>query len=102
MNTRVLVEEPMFVLQSTCAWSDKGDFIEVYAADLRRAAAGTKWSADSCDNGRGNDCESAEVVYKTADGVAVLYKRWGTTDSDDPTPWNNEPELWWIELKGSI
>ena len=100
METKVFVDNPMFGLQSSCSWSDKGDWIEVYAADLRRAEVGTIWSADFCDNGRGNDCESAEVVYKTAEGVAVLYRRWGTTDSDDPKPWENDPELWWIELKG--
>ena len=100
MKTVVMTEEPMFALQSSCAWSDKGSVIEIYATDLRRAEVGTTWSADYCDNGRSNDCESAEVVYKTNSGVAILYRRWGTTDSDDPEPWENAPELWWIELKG--
>ena len=101
MNTRVIVEEPMVMLQSNCAFSDEHEYIEIYAAELRAAEIGKTWEASYCANGRGNQCESVEVVYKTTSGVALLYRRWGTTDSDNPQPWEDDPELWWVELKSN-
>lgn len=41
---------------------------------------------------------SHERFKKNEKGVAVIYRNWGTTDSDNPEDWEEEPELWWIEL----
>ena len=97
METRVIVEEPLIVLQSSCSYSNEHDFIEIYAAELKAAEVGKRWVADYCDNGRANECESLEVVYKTAKGIALLYRRWGTTDADMPQSWKDDPQLWWVE-----
>ena len=40
--------------------------------------------------------ESAEVVYKTTDGVAVLFRAEGTSDEPNPTEWKAKPKLKWF------
>lgn len=101
METRVIVEKPLIVLQSSCAFSDEGEYIEIYAAELKAAEVGKRWVADYCDNGRANECESLEVVYKAAKGIALLYRRWGTTDADMPQSWEDDPQLWWVETSSA-
>lgn len=101
METKVLVESPIVVLESDyCDFrGGRGEEIHLYARDFKEAMVGKIWTADyvgSC--GRGNSCESLEVVYKNERGVAVIYRSWGTTDSDNPEDWEEKPELWWIEL----
>lgn len=101
MKTSVIVERPLIMLQSNCAFSDDHEYVEIYAAELRAAEIGKSWSAEHCENGRGNECEAVTVVYKTCRGVALLYRRWGTSDSDNPQPWEDDPELWWVELSNA-
>ena len=58
----------------------------------RSAKRGSGATAETADG------LSAEVVYKTDDGVAVLHRKWGTTDSPDPERWEDAPELVWYEF----
>lgn len=101
METKVLVESPIVVLESDyCDFrGGRGEEINLYPRDFKEAMVGKIWTADYVGNcGRGNSCESLEVVYKNEKGVAVIYHNWGTTNSDDPEDWEADPELWWIEL----
>lgn len=101
MKTNVIIEEPIFILESDYndMRGNSGETVRVYADDLKKAKVGDEWAAtDTNGCGRGNVCESIEVVYKTDSGVAVLYRRWGTTDSNNPEDWEDEPQLIWVEL----
>ena len=42
--------------------------------------------------------ESAEVVYKTDKGAAVLFRSWGTTDDPNPEDWEGDLFLKWFEF----
>ena len=98
MKMEVKKEAAAFVLQGS-SYNGAGEEVEVSYADLRASAVGDTWEAhDSHNCGRALNEESAEVVYKTADGVAVLFRNWGTTDSPDPQDWENPPELIWYEF----
>lgn len=98
MNTRTIVEEPIFILESG-SYDGHGETVNIYASDLKRADVGAEWCADDTGNcGRSCYSASVKVVYKDDDGCAVLSRRWGTTDSSDPKPWNSVPALIWIEL----
>lgn len=102
MQTETIFEQPAFVLQ---ARSDGGqeDDIEVSFLDLRNAKVGDKWeNRDSHNCGRDLWEESAEVVYKTAEGVAVLFRKGGTTDSPRPDPWEADPCLKWFEFAKGV
>lgn len=102
MQTETIFEQPAFVLQ---ARSDGGqeDDIEVSFLDLRNAKVGDKWeNRDSHNCGRDLWEESAEVVYKTEEGVAVLFHKGGTTDSPRPDPWEVEPSLRWFEFNEGV
>lgn len=91
-------EAPAFVLWGS-SYNGVGEDVEVSFADLRTAEIGKMWvGSDSNNCGRAVHRESAEVVYKTDDGVAVLHRKWGTTDSPDPESWENAPKLVWYEF----
>lgn len=91
-------EAAAFVLQSS-SYNGYGEPIEVSYTALREADVGDCWCGyDNHGCGRDVRSESAEVVYKTDDGVAVLRRRWGTTDSPDPESWEDAPELIWYEF----
>ena len=98
MKMEVKKEAAAFVLQGS-SYNGAGEEVEVSYADLRASAVGDTWEAhDSHNCGRALNEESAEIVYKTADGVAVLFRNWGTTDSPDPQDRENPPELIWYEF----
>ena len=98
MKTEVVKEASAFVLQGS-SYNGEGETVEVSFAELHESEVGDKWVAyDTHNCGRALNEESAEVVYKTADGVAVLFRNWGTTDSPDPQDWANPPELIWYEF----
>lgn len=76
METKVLVESPIVVLESDyCDFrGGRGEEIHLYARDFKEAMVGKIWTADyvgSC--GRGNSCESLEVVYKNKKGGLPLF-----------------------------
>ena len=98
MKTETVKESPAFVLQGS-SYNGAGVPIKVSYAELRTAAVGTIWAGyDNHGCGRDLSEESAEVVYKTEEGAAVLFRAWGTTDEPNPTDWENKPVLRWYEF----
>ena len=98
MKTEVIREAPAFVLQGS-SYNGTGETVEVSYADLRAAEVGTSWEAyDDNDCGHALKEESAEVVYKTARGCAVLFRSGGATDDSAPEDWKDTPELVWYEF----
>ena len=98
MKMDVKKEAPAFVLWGS-SYNSVGEDVEVSFTELRAAAVGKTWvGSDSGNCGRAVRRESAEVVYKTDDGGAVLHRKWGTTDSPDPEGWEDAPELVWYEF----
>lgn len=102
MKTQVIQEPPAFVLRAN-SYDGREEDVEVSFADLRNAKVGDKWENHDCHNcGRDLFEESAEVVYKTEEGVAVLFRTEGTTDSPNPEPWEAEPALRWFEFAEGV
>ena len=98
MKTEVKKEAPAFVLQGS-SYNGTGELVEVSYAELRTANIGDTWEAYDDNNcGRALKEESAEVVYKTGHGCAVLFQSWGTTDDPNPEDWKDTPELVWYEF----
>ena len=102
MQTETILEKPAFSLQANSYDGQKED-IEVSFTDLRNAKVGDKWeNRDSHNCGRYLYEQSAEVVYKTDEGVAVLIRVEGTTDSPNPEPWEADPALRWFEFAEGV
>lgn len=98
MKVSVKKEVAAFVLQGS-SYNGCGEPIEVTYEALALAGVGDAWEAyDNHNCGRAVHSESAEVVYRTAQGAAVLFRSWGTTDSPDPQSWEAAPELVWYEF----
>ena len=98
MKMEVKKETAAFVLQGS-SYNGCGEPVEVSYADLRAANIGDTWEAHDTHNcGRALNEESADVVYKTDRGCAVLFRSWGTTDDPDPEDWEDTPELVWYEF----
>ena len=98
MKMEVKKEAAAFVLQGS-SYNGCGEPVEVSYAALRTAEIGDTWGGyDNHGCGRAVHIESAEVVYKTTHGAAVLFRSWGTTDSHDPQGWEKAPELVWYEF----
>lgn len=99
MNTEVIKEAPAFTLQGS-SYNGASEAVVVSYAELRAAAVGTQWEAFSDDNCGRDVCEeSAEVVYRTTRGCAVLFCSWGSTDSPKPENWEDPPKLVWFEFR---
>ena len=98
MKMTVIKEAPAFTLQGS-SYNGCGEPVEVSYTELRTANIGDVWEAYDDNNcGRALNEESAEIVYKTEQGVAVLFRNWGTTDDPDPEDWEDTPELVWYEF----
>ena len=98
MKTDVIKEAAAFLLQGS-SYNGAGETVEVSYADLRAAEVGASWEAYDDNNcGRALKEESAEVVYKTDRGCAVLFRSWGTTDRPNPEHWESAPKLVWYEF----
>ena len=98
MKMEVKKEAAAFVLQGS-SYNGAGEEVEVSYADLRAADVGMSWEAYDDNNcGRALKEESAEVVYKTPQGCAVLFRSCGTTDDSSPEDWEDTPELVWYEF----
>ena len=96
MKTEVIMERPAFMLQGS-SYNGIGEVIEISFNDLRRAEVGERWEALDTHNCRRDlNEESAELVYKTEDGVAVLFRAEGTSDEPNPEPWKAKPKLKWF------
>ena len=101
MRMNSFKEEPIFILNSSVNdfKGSEGETIEIYIEEIKRAEVGKTWAASNPTNcGRGVFEEGIEIVYKTREGAAILHRKWGTTDSDNPLPWEDAPELIWIEF----
>lgn len=101
MKTTVKKEAPAFVLVAS-SYDRREEDVEVSAADLRNAKVGDKWENFACGCGRDVLEESAEIVYRTDKGVAVLFRSERTTDSPFPEPWEEEPRLQWFEFNEGV
>ena len=98
MKMEVKKEALAFVLWGS-SYNGVGEDVEVSYADLRTAEIGKRWvGSDNHNCGRAVHSESAEVVHKTTQGAAVLFRNWGTTDSPNPESWEEAPELVWYEF----
>jgi len=98
MKMEVKKEAAAFELEGY-SYNGGGQLVEVSYTELRAAEAGTIWKAHDTHNcGRALDEESAEVVYKTERGAAVLFRNWGTTDDPNPEHWESAPKLVWYEF----
>ena len=98
MKTEVVKEALAFFLQGV-SYNGNAHVVEVSYTDLRASAVGDTWEANDSHNcGRALNEESAEIVYKTEQGAAVLFRNWGTTDDPNPEPWERTPELVWYEF----
>ena len=98
MKVSVKKEVAAFVLQGS-SYNGCGEPVEVTYEALALAGVGDAWEAyDNHNCGRAVHSESAEVVYKTDRGCAVLFRSCGTTDEPDPEDWRDAPELVWYEF----
>ena len=98
METKMVKESPAFTLQGS-SYNGVGPAVEVSFAELEAAPVGSIWNGYDVHNcGRDLCEESAEVVYKTGRGCAVLFREWGSTDEPTPRHWENEPELMWYKF----
>ena len=98
MKMTVIKEAPAFTLQGS-SYNGVGELVEVRYDDLHFAGIGKMWEGrDNHNCGRALNEESAEVIYKTNHGCAVLFRSWGTTDSTNPERWKKEPKLVWYEF----
>lgn len=98
MKTEVVMERPAFTLQGS-SFDGVGEVITVSFTELRQAEVGERWEAFDTHNCRRDlSEESAEVVYKSEDGVAVLFCAEGTSDDPSPEPWRGESVLKWFEF----
>ena len=77
----IMKEEAAFEMQGS-SYDGDGELVEVSYSDLRTANIGDMWEARDTHNcGRALDEESAEVVYKTERGAAVLFRSSSGTSS---------------------
>lgn len=98
MKTEVIMERPAFMLEGS-SYNGIGEVIEISFNDLRRAEVGERWEAlDTHNCGRDLNEESAEVVYKTTDGVAILFRAEGTDNEVYYKEWRGKPTLKWFEF----
>ena len=99
METMTRLEKVAFMLLAS-SYSGVTPHIAVSFNDLRAAKVGKKWEnidVHNCE--RGLFEESAEVVYKTEKGAAILFRSWGTTNHPNPEDWEGEPHLMWFEFE---
>lgn len=88
METNFIKESPVYYYVGCCP--EFGQFIRLYADDLRHANVGDQWSCTDQDvfPNRTQEWEVVtKLVYKDEHGVALLER----VDNEDP-------ELIWIEL----
>ena len=98
MKTEVITERPAFTLQGS-SFDGVGEVVEISFAELRKAEVGERWEAFDTHNCRRDlNEESAEVVFKAEDGVAVLFRAEGTSDEPSPQPWQAKPRLKWFSF----
>lgn len=102
MKTSVITRQPVLTLYGGQKWDSSGDDIKhIYEKDLIQAQPGDRWGAYNTSNiGRGEYNAELECVYRNREGVALLLTEYGTTNSDDPEPYDRVPELIWYSFRG--
>jgi hypothetical protein len=81
MKTRVVVQEPAFILEGWNGYSTESEKVVVTWDDLKSAQVGTVWEAqDRSSCVRDSHSQEAKVVYKDEYGAAVLHINKKTTD----------------------
>ena len=88
LKTELIKETPVYNYEGCC--SEFGQFIRLYADDLRHANVGDCWLCEDQDKypNRTREWEVlTKLVYKDEHGVALLER----VDNNDPT-------LIWVEL----
>lgn len=102
MTVDVVNEEPAFTLHGCGGWDtepENDELVPVSWQELREAPVGHTWQALYRGNiRRAIRNESATVVFRSERGCALLFRRWGVTDSDNATDWEGAPELVWYEF----
>lgn len=98
MKTEVITERPAFTLHGSSR-AGSGETTEVSYTELRQSEVGQTWEAfaATCEC-RGRHEESATVVYKDEDGVAILFRAEGTDDEVYYKEWREKPTLKWFEF----
>ena len=98
MKTETIKEPVAFTLQSR---SNKGTekLVKVSFADLRYTSLGTIWIATAPDGEKvGTHEEIATLVYKSVEGVAVLFETMETNDAQNQADLVSEKVLRWYEF----
>lgn len=94
---KTIKESPAFTLE----YSDYNESANYNVSwfELKNAEIGTLFEIYHNSNcGQSVNEETAQVVFVSDNGCAVLFRRYGTTDSPDPEDWENEPTLQWFEF----
>ena len=99
MKTNVIKEAYAFSLQCS-DYNVNSASTDVSFQNLRNAKVGDMFETHPEGGLCGRDVsdENAKVVFKDENGVLVLFREWGTTDSPNPTDWEKEPMLTWFEF----
>lgn len=95
MKTTVIRENPIFAVSKPYTEDD----FELYASDIKDAPIGFKWETHNQDCYPNCTCEwaeSFEIIYKTKNGAAVLYR---SEEAESFDYYHElEIELIWVEL----
>lgn len=97
MNIDYIAEEPLFEYEGCCP--EYGQYIGLYANDLRAAKVGDSWSCTDQDcypNRQHEWWVTVTVVYKDADGVLLKVHDDGPACCCDGEP---EIRLVWITVR---
>lgn len=99
MEASIVKEAYAFTLQYS-DYNGNNTSTEVSFQDLRNAKVGDVFQAhpEGSICGRDMNDENAKVVFKDENGVLVLFRKYGTTDSPNPTDWEKDPTLTWFEF----
>jgi hypothetical protein len=96
MNVDVQFENPAFFLRARNGYSAEYEEKAVSWEELRRASVGTRWEVrDRSNCVRASRSEAATVVFRDHRGVAVLFREWGTTDDQNPRPFERVDLVWY-------
>jgi len=102
MYVRTETESPVFTLRGWNGYSHEHEEVEVSWNDLRHADVGDWWEARDWSNcARDSHNSRATVVYRDSNGVAVLHREWGTTDDQQPSPYERVWLAWYEFCRGS-
>lgn len=97
MKTRLVVEQELFVLVSSCYNSSAR--LRVTKRMLEKAPIGKVFTPER-SNSCGRDVveEELKVIYKDSKGVACILSTTGTTDSPNPEDVEEEDEIIWFSF----